>query len=60
MGFGIRELSMVPNSLPGIHDLLSSRDKKDFEELAKKSVDLPSSEELEEYFREWKDRTGQW
>ena len=59
MGFGIREMSMVPNSLLQIHDLLSGRDKKDFEELAKKAVDLPSSEELEEYFREWKDRTGQ-
>ncbi|MDZ7807654.1 MAG: putative PEP-binding protein [Gracilimonas sp.] len=58
MGFGINELSMVPNSLPGIYDLLSSRNRKDFAELANKAVDLSSSEELEELFKEWKDRTA--
>ncbi|WP_103664350.1 phosphoenolpyruvate--protein phosphotransferase [Gracilimonas amylolytica] len=58
MGFGINELSMVPNSLPAIYDLLSSRNKKDFDELAEKAVDLSSSEELEQLFREWKDQTA--
>lgn len=58
MGFGINELSMVPNSLPAIYDLLSSRNKNDFDELAEKAVDLSSSEELEQLFREWKDQTA--
>jgi phosphotransferase system enzyme I (PtsI) len=58
IGFGINELSMVPNSLPAIYDLISNRNKKDFEELAEKAVDLSSSEELEQLFREWKGRTA--
>ncbi|MFP8490148.1 phosphoenolpyruvate--protein phosphotransferase [Gracilimonas sp. Q87] len=58
MGLGINELSMVPNSLPEIYDLLSSRNRNNLVELANKAVDLSSSEELEELFREWKDQTA--
>jgi phosphotransferase system enzyme I (PtsI) len=54
IGFGIKELSMVPSSIPKISGLLGSRTKVDFEELAHSALELSSSEELEKKFKEWK------
>lgn len=53
LGFGIKELSMVPNSVSKINELLSSRPLKDFQELATSAIELSSSEELEKLYGEW-------
>lgn len=52
-GLGIQELSMVPNSIPKIGKLLSSRPKGDFEELAEAALDFSSSHELKAYYKKW-------
>ncbi|MEX2603948.1 MAG: phosphoenolpyruvate--protein phosphotransferase [Gracilimonas sp.] len=53
LGFGIREFSMLPYSIPVIQELLNSRPLKDFQELAKKALELSTAKELEEYFKMW-------
>jgi phosphotransferase system enzyme I (PtsI) len=53
LGLGIKELSMVPNSVLKINELLSSRPLKDFQELAASAIELSSSEELERLYGEW-------
>lgn len=53
-GLGIRELSMVPTSISKINELLSSRSSEDFTRLANKAIELSSSEELEQFYEEWK------
>jgi|AntRauTorckE6833_2_1112554.scaffolds.fasta_scaffold00644_11 phosphotransferase system enzyme I (PtsI) len=53
-GLGIRELSMVPSSVSTINELLSSHSSEDFSRLANKAIELSSSEELEQFYEEWK------
>lgn len=53
-GFGIKELSMVPSSVPRINELLCSKSSNEFIELANRAIELSSSEELEELYGEWK------
>lgn len=54
VGMGIRELSMVPESIPGISELLHSRTKAEFEQLTESALELASSEELERLYEDWK------
>jgi len=53
-GFGIKELSMVPSSVPTINELLCSKSSEEFIELANQAIELSSSEELEQIYGEWK------
>ena len=53
-GFGIKDLSMVPGSIPKISELLGSRSKSDFEAFAEAALEKSSAEEIEELFEEWK------
>ena len=53
-GFGIKELSMVPSSVPKINELLCSKSAEEFIKLADHAVELSSSEELEQLYGEWK------
>ena len=54
VGMGIKELSMVPKSIPAVSELLHSKTKADFEDFAKSALELSSSEELENLFEEWR------
>jgi phosphotransferase system enzyme I (PtsI) len=54
LGFGIKELSMVPSSLRKINELLSSKSFKEFQNFSEKAISLSSSEEIEQFFEEWK------
>lgn len=53
-GLGIIELSMVPHSIPKIKDLLTSRTKSDFENLAAQAIEAATSKEVETIFNNWK------
>lgn len=53
-GFGIKELSMVPSSVPKINELLCSKSSEKFTELANQAIELSSSEEIEKLYGEWK------
>lgn len=55
-GFGIKELSMVPSSVPKINELLCSKSSKEFKKLADQAIKLSSSEELEQLYGEWKQK----
>lgn len=54
IGLGIKELSMVPGSIPKISGLLGSKTKEDFEKLADAAIEKSSAEEVEELFEKWK------
>ncbi|WP_421773552.1 phosphoenolpyruvate--protein phosphotransferase [Gracilimonas sp.] len=54
IGMGIQELSMVPETIPGISELIHSKTRADFEQLAASALELGSSEDLERLFEEWK------
>lgn len=55
-GFGIKELSMVPSSVPKINGLLCSKSSEEFNKLASQAIKLSSSEELEQLYGEWKQK----
>ncbi len=54
IGLGIKELSMVPESIPEISELLHSKAMREFEQLAESALELGSSEDLERLFNDWK------
>lgn len=54
-GLGVIELSMAPISVDKIKDLLTSKTKKDFEELAAKAIEASTSKEVEQLFNNWKE-----
>jgi phosphotransferase system enzyme I (PtsI) len=54
IGLGIKELSMVPGSIPTISRLLGTKSKSDFQRLAKAAIEKSSAEEVEELFERWK------
>lgn len=54
IGMGIQELSMVPESIPEISELLHSKTKAEFEQFAESALELASSDELETLFEDWK------
>jgi len=54
LGFGIKELSMVPSSLRKVNELLSSRSLEEFQAFSEEAVALASSDEVEQLFEVWK------
>ncbi|MGN8225774.1 phosphoenolpyruvate--protein phosphotransferase [Gracilimonas sp. BCB1] len=54
IGMGIQELSMVPESIPAISELLHSKTKEELEQFASSALELGSTEELEQLFEDWK------
>lgn len=55
-GMGIRELSMVPQSIPKIKKLLTSYHSGDFKDFAQQALEKASAREVQELFEDWTNR----